>query len=136
MHALTVGSVVLFWVAASITLTLFSLTHSLGLKTGLTGALGTLASLEVSSLGGLSSASLPGQDSLFSADKDIDLFSSTDFEDLLVFTLDALELIWQDVNLVVDLCGDNLFALGVGALVGGSAFLYSRRVFFTKRFKR
>ena len=108
----------------------------MGLKTGLTGAASMLASLEASSLGGLSSVSLPGQDSVLSADKDIDLFSSTDFEDLLVFTLDALELIWQDVNLVVDLCGDNLFALGAGALVGGSAFFYSRRVFFTKRFKR
>lgn len=120
----------------SVALTLYTLTYSLGLKTGLTGAAGTLASLEASSLGGLSPAILSGQDSILSADRDIDLFSSTDFEDLLVFTLDALELIWQDVNLVVDLCGDNLFALGAGAFAGGSAFLYSRRVFFTKRLKR
>ena len=120
----------------STVLTFFSLAHSLGLKTGLTGAAGTLASLEGSSLGGLSPAILPGQDSILSADRDIDLFSSTDFEDLLVFTLDALELIWQDVNLIVDLCGDNLIALGAGVFASGSAFLYSRRVFFTKRFKR
>ena len=92
-HALTAVSAVLFWVAASIALALFAIAQSLGLKTGLTGALSMLASREASSLGGLSPASLPGQDSLFSADRDVDLFSSTDFEDLLVFTLDALELI-------------------------------------------
>lgn len=49
-----------------------------------------------------------------SLDRDVDFSSSTDFEDLLVFTLDALELLWQDVNLLVELCGDN--ALGLGFL--------------------
>lgn len=49
-----------------------------------------------------------------SLDRDLDFFSSTDFEDLLVFSLDALELLWQDVNLLVELCGEN--ALGLGFL--------------------
>jgi hypothetical protein len=110
--------------------------HYLALKTGLVGVADTLTSLEPSAGEGLFSKIFPGQDHILSADKDLDLFSSTDFEDLLVFTLDALELVWQDVNLVVDLCGDNVFALGVGALATGSAFLLSRKAFSLKKVKR
>jgi hypothetical protein len=69
-------------------------------------------------------------------DQDVDSFTSTDFEDLLVFTLDALELLWQDVNLVIEICGDNVFALGLGVLSLGSLTLLSRKVFSTKRLKR
>jgi hypothetical protein len=56
-------------------------------------AVDTLTSLEPSAAGGLFSKIFPGRDYVLSADKDLDLFSSTDFEDLLVFTLDALELV-------------------------------------------
>lgn len=115
---------------------LLSLAHALALKTGLAGAAATLSSIEASSAEGLFLKILPGQDHVFSADKDLDLFSSTDFEDLLVFTLDALELIWQDVNLVVDLCGDNLFAVGAGVFATGSAFLLYRKAFSLKKIKR
>lgn len=71
------------------------------------------------------------ESSVNSLDRDVDFFASTDFEDLLVFTLDALELLWQDVNLLVELCGDN--ALGLGFL--GLSWV-SRRVFSAKRLKR
>lgn len=64
--------------------------------------------------GALAPASASGSAPANSLDRDVDFFSSTDFEDLLVFTLDALELLWQDVNLLVELCGDN--ALGLGFL--------------------
>jgi len=70
-----------------------------------------------------------------SFDRDLDFFSSTDFEDLLVFALDALELLWQDVNLLVELCGDNAFLLGAGLGVMGFSWI-SKKVFSVKRFKR
>jgi hypothetical protein len=70
-----------------------------------------------------------------SFDRDLDFFSSTDFEDLLVFTLDVLELLWQDVNLLVELCGDNAFFLGAGLGLTGFTWL-SKKVFSIKRFKR
>jgi len=113
-----------------------SLVRNVALKVGLVGTVDTLASTELPTLGGLFSKIFPGQDHVLSADKDLDLLSSTDFEDLLVFTLDALELVWQDVNLVVDLCGDNLFVMGVGVFATGSAFLLYRKAFALKKTKR
>jgi hypothetical protein len=62
----------------------------------------------------LSTSETTKQSLLFSFDRDLDFFTSTDFEDLLVFTLDVLELLWQDVNLLIELCGENAFFVGLG----------------------
>jgi hypothetical protein len=75
------------------------------------------------------------QSLISSFDRDLDFFSSTDFEDLLVFTLDVLELLWQDLNLLVELCGENAMFLGLGLGCVGFSWI-SKKVFATKRLKK